>query len=501
MNENSVSLYSNSGSSVPFDFIEFGVGYDFHTLVCWTIHNHKIAKMSDEGSSSAKQTRYMLRSSTRNGLVVAEQNEDTNGQRKRKGPLRLMDLNDDCLLAIIGNMNVIELCDVAETCKRTQALAQYHFHLKHRRLDLVSLAGPKPKLALRLLRNFGGEALSLNMARDLFPHKEKVASRKLLSLIAKYCCPNILTELSLSQFIITPDPMKDLKELFGSLEMLKLEKTTMEDCDLSPFKDNLKVLNMALGNFHYSPYPARIYNSLIKFVNTAKSLKVLSIDNHGPSLPSRVFIAIGKFKDLKELELDGRDTCRKTFQRNCSHLFALNNLKVLKINCHGYFVQHLVEGLAANNIAIEHLSLKNGTFDNGVSVATAISKLESIMILKLFVMGNVNNAHLLVMAKGLKLLTELVVIGWFSVNATQQGIVEMLREADRLSWLEISTRQFKFNIDTYNEMLAIIKKRPEHIKLQVIFGHWSGESFDRKGNLRSNDKWLSVKEVSTLYDD
>ncbi|XP_055313516.1 uncharacterized protein LOC129574904 [Sitodiplosis mosellana] len=455
--------------------------------------------MTDEGPSSSKQNRYTLRSSTRNELVVAEHKESTDGKRKRKGPLRLMDLNDDCLLAIIGNMNVIELCDIAETCKRTQALAQYHFHLKHHRLDLVSLARRNPKLALRLLRNFGGVASSLNMARDLFPHNEKTASRKLLSLIAKYCRSNTLTELSLSRFIITPASMTELTDLFESLEIFNLETATIGQCDWSPFKDNLKVLKLALNDFNCLPYPVRVYKPLTTFINTAKHLKVLSIFLRERSVPSasRVYEAIGELKDLEELELNGWQCSgrEKMFQLNCSSLFALNNLKVLKINARRYPVYRLLRGLAENNIAIEHLSLNYGTFDHGVIVATAISKLESIKVLELLNMEWVNDAHLLVISKGLKLLTELVVTGWYPVNVIQHGIVEMLRETDRLSCLKIIARSFKFNIDTYNEMLAIIKTRPEHIKLQLTFGSWAKVPFDSEGTLRSNEKWLSVKEV------
>ncbi|XP_055313523.1 uncharacterized protein LOC129574906 [Sitodiplosis mosellana] len=453
--------------------------------------------MTDEGPSSAKQTRYMLRSSTKNGHLVTEHNVSTERKRKRKGQLKFMDLNDDCLLAVFGNMNVIELCDVAETCKRTQALAQYHFHLKQRRLDLVSLAGHNPKLALRLLRNFGGHASSLNMARDLFPHKKEAASRKLLSLIAKYCRANVLTQLSLSQFSIALVSMKDLKELFGSLEMLKLENTTIKGCTLGPFKGNLKVLKLKDSDFCDSAYPVPVYKPLITFINTKKVLQCLSICSSTRSVPSRICQAIGELKDLKELELDeqGLGDCEKTFRQICRHLLELNHLKVLKLNCHGYSVQYLVEGLTANNVAIEHLSLKDGRFDEGFNVATAISKLESIKILKLFVMGNVNNAHLLVMAKGLKLLTELVVLGWFSVNVTQQGIVRMLRETARLSCLKIVARSFKFNINTYNEMLTIVQNRSEHIKLQLSFGNQFVAPFDPEGTLRSNDKWLSVKEI------
>ncbi|XP_055313515.1 uncharacterized protein LOC129574903 [Sitodiplosis mosellana] len=461
--------------------------------------------MTDQGPSSAKQTRYMLRSNTRSGLAIAEHNESTDGKRKRKGPLRLMDLNDDCLLAVFGNMNVIELSDVAETCKRTQELVQYTFRLKHHhRLDLISLAGHNLKLALRLLRNFGGHASSLNMTRNvLFSHKQEAASRKLLSLIAKYCRPNTLTELSLSRFIITPASMKDLKELFGSLEILKLENTTIKDCDLSPFKDNLKVLKLKDSDFCDSTYRFPVYKPLITFVNTTTALQVLSICSSTRLTQSRtrVYQAISELKDLEELELNERSLggCEKTFQRICTYLFALNNLKVLKINCHGYSVQQLVEGLAANNIAIEHLSVTCVKFGDIFDDAIAIGKLKTIKVLKLLNARMVIDAHLLIIVNDLKLLSELVVTGWISVNVTQQGIVEMLREADRLSCLKINTCHFQFNIGTYDEMLAIIKNRPEHIKLQLIFGHWSREPFDPEGNLRSNDKLLSVKAVSPLF--
>lgn len=451
-----------------------------------------------QGVPSPKRMRYMLRSSTTNEPFDSQPNEPTERKRKqnqkRKGPMQLMDLNDDCLLAIFGNLNAIELCDMAETCKRAQALTQYTFHMKHSRLDLSSIKRINLKLTARFLRNFGNDISSLHIPRKVLSPKESdVASRKILTLVGRHCGEN-LVELSLKNIRITGASMEHAKQVFGSLKTLMLENFCFKNCDLTIFTEHLEVLKLNNVDFlQASGTKPDNYKTLIAFFNAAKALKQLSMVKC-TELPCRVLKAIGQLTHLQELEIELQMVAQERHvQQNLVHWFALKELKTLTIDGLGMSLQPLLEGFATNNVPIEHLDLIHIHDEN---IVESIVKLKSIKSLKVHGMHTINDANMLKLAKELKTLSKLSFIAGHPDEITQHGIVEMVRESKQLSCLEINIQDFEFGIGSYNDMLKAIQNRPNHIKLELIFHSDGLQMFDPDGDLRTNNKWLEVKEIT-----
>lgn len=454
--------------------------------------------MSEGNPTPAKRPRYILRSGIKNGQFVADDIEpleyDEPRKRKRNGGMKLLDLDDDCLLIILEYMDVVELCDIAETCKRTQKLAQYTFRLKHKRLNLNTIRAITLQKTMRLLRNFGSVITSLNISRKLLsPLETNKASEKLLILIGTHCGEN-LTELSLKNIRMTVKSMNQMEKVFGSLTSMTFEHFSFNNSDLSALNDKLEVLKINYVDFMNSfAFTPNNYKPLIDFLKTANALKHLSIVQC-TRLPSLILRTIGQLTQLEELEIHlNMKTSENVIQRNLLHWFALNKLKVLKMDCQGISPQPLLEGLAANNIAIEHLELIHTMH---LDYIDSVSKLKTIKILKLDGQFDFSDEHLLTIANGLKLLNELHVSSEFSPNVTQNGVLELIRKANQLSCLHIYVQDFELTMNVYNEMLRIVKNRHEYIKLTITFSNdgWK-PIFDQDETLRMNNHWLEVVEI------
>lgn len=125
-----------------------------------------------------KQTRYLLRSRAKVGEIVIEDIKLTEPQRHQKRIGQIMQLNDDCLLALFERMDPNTLCNVAETCLRLNELARYHFRIKYSNFDSASLISEGVvvyDMATKLFRNFGNLITSLNLVCNLFHRTENIS--------------------------------------------------------------------------------------------------------------------------------------------------------------------------------------------------------------------------------------------------------------------------------------------------------------------------------------
>lgn len=79
----------------------------------------------------------------------------------------LLDLNDDCLINILKQLPLIELCATAETCKRLQLIAREVFKSKHKSYGI-----PRPELKFkdheRVLKNFGDVVAKFTCITKMF---------------------------------------------------------------------------------------------------------------------------------------------------------------------------------------------------------------------------------------------------------------------------------------------------------------------------------------------
>lgn len=394
--------------------------------------------MSENGPKSTKRTRYMLKSNTSHIDAVQTESTEPKLKQKPKDQLELMDLNDDCLLKIFGYLNVTKIWMIAETCKRAQALAQYTFRLKRHRLDLSILSNISSlKFDWKSLEGF-----------DKIAEISWEDTENFLCIFG-----NCIQSLSISQDQLVESKSQKILTLIGKhcgknlteLELKKIHIKTEWMENAEQLFGSLKTLvlkecffevkyfylcpsteNLEVLDVQFQASQKIEYKAVIRFLNTAKALKCFSIRIF-PQLPRVIANAIGQSIHLEELGIDSGEMDTRLMKS----IVGLKKIKVLKL----------------------------GHFD-------------------------LTEMQLLDIAKNLKFLTELHIN-----STTQQGLVEMVREADRLSLLKINRKfNFQLNIDTYKDILKILQNRPEHIKLTVKLYSNSMKNYW----LPSNAKWLNV---------
>lgn len=116
-------------------------------------------------------------------------------ERKRKVPkakiasANFLDVDDHSQFAILDQLSLNDLCAMAEVCVKYKEIAQSHFMLKYRNLNLASLIETENgKFTLlqvrRLLYNFGHLISSLTINLALLNDRDGIG--KLLTLVSKY---------------------------------------------------------------------------------------------------------------------------------------------------------------------------------------------------------------------------------------------------------------------------------------------------------------------------
>lgn len=167
--------------------------------------------------------------------------------------------------------------------------------------------------------------------------------------------------------------------------------------------------------------------------------------------------------NLTELEFDEMFRGEKDFQS----LSGLRLLRVLKLNFRWSSVTPLMEGLAANDIPIEHLKLSCGIVDS--ETIKAISKLKQIKIFETFVSNEMTDDYLIELSKELPQLRQQhlkeVVSG---SNISPIEIAKAISHANRLSLIKLDLiGRIKIEVNDYNAILKSVLNRPENTKLVI----------------------------------
>lgn len=204
------------------------------------------------------QHKYSLRSMsssdvnlTRRPIVLLEDFINTNQVHLTKRPIVLLEdlfntnevlttqtswllaLNDNCILYVLENLSLANLCTMAEVSVRLKQLAQYQFRLKYNDLNMESLADGDNKVSMKQARslfyNFGHLIKSLHVSRKDFvfdqPQNNPFRGQKrLLWLIRKYCCS--LDSLTLGHFWLNMTLIRKSLTIFMKLKTLNFYKVS-----------------------------------------------------------------------------------------------------------------------------------------------------------------------------------------------------------------------------------------------------------------------------------
>lgn len=467
-------------------------------------------------ATSAKSSRYLLRSKAKAEGIVVDYIPLNNIPRKRINRFRkLLMLSDDCLLTIFAHMDPLTMSNVAGTCDRLNDLARYTFRVKHNNFGMASLIGSvdgnlSVQMIMKITRGFGDLITSLHLSCSLFGQTNQT-SYDLLKLVKKYC-PNVKT-LELEDFSVSHENMAKLRSMFQSIETLELDSCNFNTSDLGAMAQ-LKTLKIRNGDYDYA---RQIFNrnfdkleevefhdlelfrddTLMEFVIRNPELKRLSIANC-ESISTNIFSSIGQLKQLEEFEFHQfyRRRTDELFHDDLMQLASIGKLKVLKLNCFGWSVARLLEAFVNRKTPIEHMELVNGLIDQGT--CENIKKMKTIKTLRMNEMVGLAEHHVLSFVKELQLLHTLHIKTEARIN--RFGLKAMVRDGNRLACVKIDSPSLLLDVDTYQNMLATVQKREQHIKLDLtIYGNEHQLTVPESIRKGSNEKWFSVKELNRIY--
>lgn len=473
--------------------------------------------MDENGSPPAKRTRYSLRDTPARREHAEQQNRKALEKRKRaaKRSTKFDDLNDYCLLEIVKFLQPNDLLSAAHVNKRLNAVVKSHIHVKHKisfdensgiRPDNVATRINLPLLEL-FLGVFGNDIKALSLHRRIFDatFDDFKSMFEVFTFIQKYC--TTLERLTLNGFGtcgLNRTFFKRLKALtlvncsvsrdwckMVHLQELDLEQVIFRrwpkgaDIPVQHFRQ-LKYVRLCDTNLTNADISRLINsNALIQRLSVVKSFEttVKFID------------ALPKLERLNEFEFKKQDGNPKLV--SLKRLSSVINLKTLKFSLPNHSASVLLNGLVENGVAIEHLELSNGQFDD--FAAENISKLARVQVLKFNDMLGLNATQLLQITRELKMLKQLQIKT--SATISQNELVDMVKAANKLKCLKIDAPGYALDTGTYQALLATIQQRKKKAPLELmIYGKRKQLLVPNEMLTDQNEKWLVVKEMNRSND-
>lgn len=122
----------------------------------------------------------------------------TKKRRRVKQISMFLAINEFCLLEVLKNMSLGDLCKVSRTCERLQMLARMSFVVKYKSLDMKLLKIGENKISLQqaqsLFSNFGDLILDIKVSATDFAFYgtlEKYSDASKLVLLMKEHCTKL----------------------------------------------------------------------------------------------------------------------------------------------------------------------------------------------------------------------------------------------------------------------------------------------------------------------
>lgn len=470
------------------------------------------------------------------------------------GP-NMMILIDDCLLELFAFLKPMDLANIALVNVRLNKLAKRYIQSKYKirfapNFQLIAHDCSVPinlDVFQAFLQIFGEDIVTLTLHKNIFDETyDKFESANVIQrFIQHYCHLEELTLIGFGMCGLINDFYTSLKSL--TLDDCSVTRSWAKMKQLKTLKLNTLIFRrypmeyisremFSMYDYPYRPKPKPIpipCNSFggleelrlidvnlsnedaTKLIKSNQKLKRLSIVKCG-EISTFIFEAVRNLNHLVEFEFK----TQKGNNRGFTPLMLLKKLKVLKLcyvenslpqsafrsfpkgvdsenlrriherqNATSTFLDNLIQ----NEIKLDHFELGLCSFTDDTAVA--IAKMATIKILKLNSVNGLNESHIVTIAKQLKLLVELRVK--MKATISQNGIKEIVRAANRLKCLNLDTSGLVIDIETYQTLLATVKKREVHNKLELtIYGNGKQLAVPNEMLNEKNEEWLTVKELN-----
>lgn len=175
------------------------------------------------------------------GSLAATSDNDEQQQKKRKlaktandegssistaSTTCLLDLNDDCLIAIVERFEVMNLCAIAQSCTRLKRLILQTFKRKHKivKLNFSDIVSVNTAVqAIRFFEIFGWLIIELEVKFKPYEKCDDPNSANIVDAVVEHC--TALKALKLASFDIPDDEFWFIRigQLFGRLQKLHLK--------------------------------------------------------------------------------------------------------------------------------------------------------------------------------------------------------------------------------------------------------------------------------------
>lgn len=432
--------------------------------------------------------------------LIEENVEDSFKQDTQNNILTV--LNDDCLREIFRKIDKLsDFHSIANVCTQFNRIAKEVFpsKIKYAYIYFFNIMHYEEGVTLsqieNFLNNFGSSIHSLQIRHSFF-EKLPDASNSFFKLIYKHC--KNLRELCIQGQSFTKEFILDVFPILPQLRSLDVNLTCESDLDL--FNDcfvrctHLETLQIT-GCNENNPYtlPAITFSNLINFEVGSTDISYHEFLKQNPQ--------------IEDLDIEyAVNTCKTIAEKMTKirklHIFFRGN-QLTEID--NVYLRHL-----------KHVDLDMTLELNDSLRNLYIFPLKNVRKLWLHAYADCNQNHLIDLTKNLPDLKELTVEcnEYRNIqptnNITMTTLKEMLQCANQLSELSIfCTYNYIYHFDEkdYYDMLEIIKKRDDNIKLNINIRSYATKivhsefdpstSIKRLKHIRLNmvPKWLTVSII------
>lgn len=408
----------------------------------------------------------------------------------------VIDLNDDCLTEIFKNLELSDLCSVADTCSRLRSAAKAYFAYSEFRTLHFPYSGMrysrKPLLvnqliyeSSRVLRNFGASVISFNESEEL-PYDRLVTEslrkyqRNIIELLVQHCGENLI-ELKLSHFNMTDEIAIVMRPLLKHLQKFELHWVSHLRM-LSAWCPELRELhlkdtvvdhdgwNQQFQKLTKMTYYGCDMNGIQEFVKCNPQLKSFEIG--GYNVDTSIFQIVGEHATDMETLVVGVGLLGSEYPVGARYFDRLRNLNSVTItdDRSQHYLTAAIGDIAAAEIPLKTLSAKASREVLKVDqLVEGISKLKNLETLELKVVG-LRARDVVRFCKHLSELSKLRIR--ISGELTIERLLDLVLIAEKLQWLFVSIvecdKMMCIDASAYKELVQIVKKRAQRARLEII---------------------------------
>ena len=235
--------------------------------------------------------------------------------------------------------------------------------------------------------------------------------------------------------------------------------------------------------------------NLSKFISPLPNLKELTCTGYLKLTLDTLIEIVGNCPNLEKFcyrsYYEGLEYTEEMMTPFCK----LKSLRCLEITCYAIDLRSFTNDLWKGNIPFESLILNN-THGNDDEIIMGLLKLKRLKTLKMPGLS-VEFKHLSNLAKSLPLLEELGISFSEEPQRPIDGLMEMLRDANKLTQLHLGEWDWQGEISTadYLRLVIVVKKRGEKRKLSISVSQDIDLSRIDAEAIQQNREWIEISNI------